>query len=139
MEARIEKLEEELREVAALEMSLYSVFPEHGSSSHKLHKPARNLSRLYALARKNQSENKIISVTKNIVSGLSLLLKSCGSDVSRLTYWLSNTVMLREIISLDFGSSKLNGLNSLKEDWGDVRTLIAALRRVESCFFHPSS
>ncbi|KAL9278684.1 hypothetical protein AtEden1_Chr5g0089451 [Arabidopsis thaliana] len=135
MEARIEKLEEELREVAALEMSLYSVFPEHGSSSHKLHKPARNLSRLYALARKNQSENKIISVTKNIVSGLSLLLKSCGSDVSRLTYWLSNTVMLREIISLDFGSSKLNGLNSLKEDWGDVRTLIAALRRVESCFF----
>jgi len=53
----------------------------------------------------------------------------------RLTYWLSNTVMLREIISLDFGSSKLNGLNSLKEDWGDVRTLIAALRRVESCFF----
>lgn len=83
METQIEKLEEELREVAALEMSLYSVFPEHESSSHKLHKPARDLSRLYALARKNQSENKLISVTKNIVSGLSLLLKSSGSDVSR--------------------------------------------------------
>lgn len=83
LETRIEKLEEELREVAALEMSLYSVFPEHGSSSNKLHRPARDLSRFYALARKNQSESKLISVTKNIVSGLSLVLKSCGSDVPR--------------------------------------------------------
>ncbi|KAG7554398.1 Dilute domain [Arabidopsis suecica] len=135
METRIKNLEEELREVAALEMSLYSVFPEHESSSHKLHKPARDLFRFYALARKNQSENKLISVTKNIVSGLSLLLKSCGSDVSRLTYWLSNTVMLREIISEEFGGTNLNGSNSLKEDWTDVRTLIAALRRVERCLF----
>lgn len=83
LETRIEQLEEELREVATLEMSLYSVFPEHGSLSHKLHIPAQDLSRLYALARKNQSENKLISVTKNIVSGLFLVLKSCGSDVPR--------------------------------------------------------
>lgn len=83
LESRIERLEEELREVATLEMSLYSVFPEHGSSEHELHRPARDLSRLYALARKNQSENKLISVAKNIVSGLYLVLKSCGSDVSR--------------------------------------------------------
>ncbi|KAL1196875.1 hypothetical protein V5N11_024681 [Cardamine amara subsp. amara] len=135
LETRIEKLEEELREVAALEMSLYSVFPEHGSSSNKLHRPARDLSRLYALARKNQSENKLISVTKNIVSGLSLVLKSCGSDVPRLTFWLSNTVMLREIISQEFGGTNLNGTNSLEEDWKDTRTLIEALRRVEACLF----
>ena len=83
LESRIEELEEELREVATLEMSLYSVFPEHGSSEHELHRPARDLSRLYALARKNQSENKLISVAKNIASGLYLVLKSCGSDVSR--------------------------------------------------------
>lgn len=83
LESRIERLEEELREVATLEMSLYSVFPEHGSSEHEMHRPARDLSRLYALARKNQSENKLISVAKNIVSGLYLVLKSCGSDVSR--------------------------------------------------------
>ncbi|XP_006287137.2 uncharacterized protein LOC17884315 [Capsella rubella] len=135
LETRIVVLEEELREVAALEMSIYSVFPEHESSSHKLHLPAIDLSRLYALARKNKSENKLISVTKNIVSGLSLVLKSCGSDVPRLTYWLSNTVMLREIISQEFGGTNQNGSNYLEEDLTDVRTLIAALRRVESCLF----
>ncbi|XP_010423278.1 PREDICTED: uncharacterized protein LOC104708410 [Camelina sativa] len=135
LETRIVVLEEELREVAALEMSIYSVFPEHESSSHKLHRPAGDLFRLYTLARKNKSENKLISVTKNIVSGLSLVLKSCGSDVPRLTYWLSNTVMLREIISQKFVGTYRNGSNSLEEDWTDVRTLIAALRRVESCLF----
>ncbi|XP_010491284.1 PREDICTED: uncharacterized protein LOC104768896 [Camelina sativa] len=135
LETRILVLEEELREVAALEMSIYSVFPQHESSSHKLHRPAGDLFRLYALARKNKSENKLISVTKNIVSGLSLVLKSCGSDVPRLTYWLSNTVMLREIISQKFGGTNRNGSNSLEEDWTDVRTLITALRRVESCLF----
>ncbi|CAN8257000.1 unnamed protein product [Cochlearia groenlandica] len=135
LETRIEQLEDELREVATLEMSLYSVFPEHGSSAEKLHRPARDLSELYARARKNQSENKLISVTKNIVSGLFLMLKSCGSDVSRLTFWLSNTVMLREIISLEFGGTNLNGSKSLEEDWTDARTLIDALRRVESCLF----
>lgn len=83
LETRIQVLEEELREMAALEMSVYSVFPEHGSSEDKLHRPARDLSRLYAFATKNQSENKLISVTKNIVSGLFLVLKSCGSDAAR--------------------------------------------------------
>lgn len=135
LESRIEQLEEELREVATLEMSLYSVFPEHGSSEHELHRPARDLSRLYALARKNQNENKLISVAKNIASGLYLVLKSCGSDVSRLTFWLSNTIMLREIISYEFGSPNLNGSNRLEEDWTDVRTLLTALRRVESFLF----
>lgn len=53
----------------------------------------------------------------------------------RLTFWLSNTVMLREIISYEFGSPNLNGSNRLEEDWTDVRTLLAALRRVESCLF----
>ncbi|KAF9610991.1 hypothetical protein IFM89_026271 [Coptis chinensis] len=44
MESRIKKLEDELREIAALEVSLYSVVPEHGSSAHKVHTPARRLS-----------------------------------------------------------------------------------------------
>ncbi|PHU07096.1 hypothetical protein BC332_23585 [Capsicum chinense] len=40
MESRFEKLEEELREVVALEITLYSVVSEHSSSAHKLHTPA---------------------------------------------------------------------------------------------------
>lgn len=83
MERRIEKLEEELREVAALEMSLYSVVPEHGSSAHKLHTPARRLSRLYIHACKHWAQEKRATAAKNTVSGLVMIAKACGNDVSR--------------------------------------------------------
>ncbi|RCV31759.1 hypothetical protein SEVIR_6G211200v4 [Setaria viridis] len=104
-ESRIDKLEQELREVAALEVSLYSVVPEHGSSAHKLHTPARRLSRLYIHASKFWSADKRASVAKNIASGLVLVAKSSSNDASRLTFWLSNTVVLREIIAQTFGIS----------------------------------
>uniref|UniRef100_A0A803P5V3 Uncharacterized protein n=1 Tax=Cannabis sativa TaxID=3483 RepID=A0A803P5V3_CANSA len=106
MEMRIEKLEEELREVAALEISLYSVVPEHGSSAHKVHTPARRLSRLYIHACKYWTQDKRATIARNTVSGLLLIAKSCGNDVPRLTFWLSNTVVLREIISQAFGGSR---------------------------------
>ncbi|KAJ8753396.1 hypothetical protein K2173_019795 [Erythroxylum novogranatense] len=105
LEMKIEKLEEELREVAALEISLYSVVSEHGSSAHKVHTPARRLSRLYIHACKHWTQNKWATIAKNTISGLVLIAKSCGNDVPRLTFWLSNTVVLREIISQAFGSS----------------------------------
>ncbi|XP_015899037.3 uncharacterized protein LOC107432422 isoform X1 [Ziziphus jujuba] len=105
MEMRIEKLEEELREVAALEISLYSIVPEHGSSAHKVHTPARRLSRLYIHACKHWTQYKRATIAKNTVSGLILIAKSCGNDVPRLTFWLSNTVVLREVISQAFGGS----------------------------------
>lgn len=106
MEMRIGKLEAELREVAALEISLYSVVPEHGSSAHKVHTPARRLSRLYIHACKHWTLVKRATVARNTVSGLVLISKSCGNDVPRLTFWLSNTIVLREIISQAFGSSR---------------------------------
>ncbi|KAL4339501.1 hypothetical protein GQ457_08G016220 [Hibiscus cannabinus] len=125
METRIEKLEAELREVAALEIALYSVIPEHGSSGHKLHTPARRLARLYIHACKHWTQNKRATIAKNTVSGLILIAKSCGNDVSRLTFWLSNTILLREIISQSFGTShnsspfsrfpELNGSNKRGE------------------------
>lgn len=83
MEQRIDKLEEELREIAALEISLYSVVPEHGSSAHKLHTPARRLSRFYIHSCKHWTQGKKGSIAKNTVSGLVLIAKSCGSDVPR--------------------------------------------------------
>lgn len=107
MESRIEKLEEELREVAALEVSLYSIAPEHGSSAHKVHTPARRLSRLYIHACKHWNQKSRATIAKNTVSGLILVAKSCGNDVSRLTFWLSNVIVLREIISQAFGNSCL--------------------------------
>ncbi|KAF8690157.1 hypothetical protein HU200_041398 [Digitaria exilis] len=104
---RIDKLEQELREVAALEVSLYSVVPEHGSSAHKLHTPARRLSRVYIHASKFWSADKRASVAKNIASGLVLVAKSSSNDASRLTFWLSNTVVLREIIAQTFDVSRV--------------------------------
>lgn len=83
MESKIEKLEEELREVAALEISIYSVVPEHGSSSHKVHTPARRLSRLYIHACKHWNQDRRATIAKNTVSGLVLVSKACGNDVSR--------------------------------------------------------
>ncbi|CAH9134978.1 unnamed protein product [Cuscuta epithymum] len=152
MESRIEKLQEELREVAALEVALYSVAPEHGNSAHKVHKPARRLSRLYIHASKYWSQEKRATVARNMVSGLVLVSKSCGSDVTRLTFWLSNAVVLREIISQAFGSScssnsltqisALSGSTQSKQgvlhfidDWQESRTFRAALERVESWIF----
>ncbi|KAI3984340.1 hypothetical protein MKX01_011294 [Papaver californicum] len=163
MEARIRKLEEELREVAALEISLYSVIPEHGSSSHKVHTPARRLSRLYLHSCKHSAENKRGTIAKNTVSGLILIAKSCGNDVPRLTFWLSNTVVLREILSQAFGNSlnlspisrvaelndgakrsegkstsnqcKGSGLTQILEDWQETRAYITALEKVESWIF----
>ncbi|KAK4775956.1 hypothetical protein SAY87_023917 [Trapa incisa] len=105
MEKRIEKLEQELREVAALEISLYSVVPEHGSSAHKVHTPARRLSRLYIHACKYWTQDRRGTIAKNTVSGLILIARSCSNDVPRLTFWLSNTIVLREIISQAFGGS----------------------------------
>ncbi|KAE8690000.1 Nucleolar protein gar2-related isoform 4 [Hibiscus syriacus] len=125
METRIDKLEAELREVAALEISFYSVVPEHWSSAHKLHTPARRLTRLYIHACKHWAQNRRVTIAKNTMSGLILIVKSCGNDVSRLTFWLSNTILLREIISQSFGNScnsspfsrhsELNGSNKRGE------------------------
>ncbi|CAL0326659.1 unnamed protein product [Lupinus luteus] len=152
MESRIGKLEEELREVAALEVSLYSIVPEHGSSAHKVHTPARRLSRLYIHACKHWAQDRRATIAKNTVSGLVLVAKSCGNDVSRLTFWLSNTIVLREIVSQSFGnrndekstSPKWKGTSNGKqgndfmqhlEDWQDTGTFTSALESVESWIF----
>ncbi|KAI3858449.1 hypothetical protein MKW98_021814, partial [Papaver atlanticum] len=104
---RIKKLQGELRETAAMELSLYSVVAEHGNSVNKVHAPARRLSRLYLHASKNPSQVSRASVAKSIVSGLLLVAKACGNDVPRLTFWLSNSVVLRGIISLTLEDSQL--------------------------------
>ncbi|MCD9641279.1 hypothetical protein HAX54_027371 [Datura stramonium] len=97
--SRIETLEEELREAAAVEVSLYSVVAEHGSSAHKVHAPARRLSRFYFHACRAKSQAKQAGAARAAVSGLVLVAKACGNDVPRLTFWLSNSVMLRAIVS----------------------------------------
>ncbi|XP_057543601.1 uncharacterized protein LOC130821858 isoform X1 [Amaranthus tricolor] len=155
MESKLEKLEDELRVVAALEISLYSVIPEHGSSAHKVHTPARRLSRLYIHACKHWSRNKRAAIAKNIVSGLILVGRTCGNDVARLMFWLSNAVVLREIISQAFGISsqtspptlsvpivsknsnrkQVNMINQMFEDWEETSTFTSSLGKVESWIF----
>ncbi|KAI3970295.1 hypothetical protein MKX01_023942 [Papaver californicum] len=98
LEHRIEKLEGELREAAAVEVSLYSVAAEHGSSANKVHAPARRLFRLYTHACKQKLQERKATAAKSAVSGLALVAKACGSDIPRLTFWLSNSVFLRNIV-----------------------------------------
>ncbi|GMH24402.1 hypothetical protein Nepgr_026245 [Nepenthes gracilis] len=83
LEHRIQMLEGELREAAAIEVSLYSIVAEHGSSISKVHAPARRLSRLYFLAGKRSVQLRRSSAARNAVSGLVVVAKACGSDVPR--------------------------------------------------------
>ncbi|XP_039124844.1 uncharacterized protein LOC120261159 [Dioscorea cayenensis subsp. rotundata] len=110
LEHKVEMLERELREAAAIEISVYSVVAEHGGSPHKVHTPARRLSRLYIHASRKWSRERRANAAKCAVSGLVLAAKSCGNDVPRLTFWLSNSVMLRAIIVQEFRNEDL--LNS---------------------------
>ncbi|KAG2244009.1 hypothetical protein Bca52824_094144 [Brassica carinata] len=146
LETRIERLEEELREVAALEIALYSVVPDHSSSAHKLHTPARRLSRIYIHACKHFTRGKRARIIRNSVSGLVLVARSCGNDVSRLTFWLSNIISLREIISQQFGKSRVItetsesngskiGLQQLLEDWQETETFVTSLEKIEHWVF----
>lgn len=82
LESRIEMLEGELRDAAGIEAGLYAVIAEHGSSTNKVHAPARRLSRLYFHACKG-SESRKANVARNAVAGLVLVAKACGNDVPR--------------------------------------------------------
>ncbi|XVE84131.1 hypothetical protein DITRI_Ditri16bG0144900 [Diplodiscus trichospermus] len=107
LENKIKMLEGELREAAAVEAALYSVVAEHGSSMTKVHAPARRLSRLYLHACKEGFQSSRASAARSAVSGLALVAKACGNDVPRLTFWLSNSVVLRAIISGSIGNLEL--------------------------------
>lgn len=80
---KVHALEDELREAATLEVALYSVVAEHGSSANKVHAPARRLSRFYLHACKANSTVKQASAAKAAISGLLLVSKACGNDVPR--------------------------------------------------------
>ncbi|XP_002509546.2 uncharacterized protein LOC8271767 [Ricinus communis] len=108
LEHKIKILEGELREAAGVEAALYSVVAEHGSSMSKVHAPARRLSRLYLHACRESSRSMRASAGRSAVSGLVLVAKACGNDVPRLTFWLSNSVVLRAILCQAIGDKELS-------------------------------
>ncbi|PIN07683.1 hypothetical protein CDL12_19748 [Handroanthus impetiginosus] len=145
---RVEMLEEELREAAVIEVALYSIVAEHSSSGNKVHAPARRLSRFYNNACRAGSQARRASAARAAVSGLVLVSKACGNDVMRLTFWFSNSIMLRSIVSET--AAELPHSNAYKsvdssgqqsksfeesDDWEDVLTFIIALEKVESWLF----
>ncbi|KAL8229091.1 hypothetical protein R6Q57_013991 [Mikania cordata] len=139
LEQRVQDLEGELTEAAAIEFSIYSVVAEHGSSIRKVHASARRLSRLYFHACKENSLRRLNSV-RSIVSGLILVAKACGNDVARLTFWLSNVVVLRAIIhkTIDIDSCSNDNSSDLQTDSNerdDARVVTSDLEKVESWIF----
>ncbi|TVU51511.1 hypothetical protein EJB05_02943 [Eragrostis curvula] len=166
LELKVELLEAELREAAAAEIGLYSVIAEHGSSVNKVHTPARRLSRYFVHALKNCSRDKMGSAARSATSGLVLVAKACGYDIARLSFWLSNCVVLRAMVTeTSMQSGTANGINgsdynskttykknsasmweSLNrkkgkilspefDNWEDIDTFIAALKKIESWIF----
>lgn len=166
LEIKVELLETELRETAASEIGLYSVIAEHGSSANKVHTPARRLSRHFIHAYRNWPREKMGSAARSASSGLVFVAKACGYDVARLSFWLSNCVVLRAIVTetskqLDSGNSinaanynsrtasrrnsasMWESLNRKKgkllspefDNWEDIDTFIAALKKIESWIF----
>lgn len=97
LEQRVELLEGELREAAATEISLYSIVAEHGSSSHKVHTPARRLSRLYLHVLKHGSKTRRASAARSASSGLVLVAKSCGNDVPRHVQYPSHVISFLQV------------------------------------------
>ncbi|KAG4911004.1 hypothetical protein JHK84_056905 [Glycine max] len=157
LKAEVEMLREELREAAALEVSMYSVIAEHGSSSNKVHAPARRLSRFYFHACRVGSPATMATAAQSAVSGFVLVSKACGNDVPRLTFWFSNLILLRAIVSkevenIHFGDGPCinsesdgtgNTLHKEEKDntekhfhrWEDPETFLVALEKVEAWIF----
>nr|XP_043615508.1 uncharacterized protein LOC122587411 [Erigeron canadensis]XP_043615509.1 uncharacterized protein LOC122587411 [Erigeron canadensis] len=165
LEHRVQNLEGELREAAAIESGLYSIVAEHGSSVNKVHAPARRLSRLYLHACKEKLQSRRASSARSIVSGLILVAKACGNDVPRLTFWMSNCVVLRAIIYNTFEQEHIelnkknitkgnkdknssfkwkkesslkdsrSGISDIPNEWENTCNLTSALERVESWIF----
>ncbi|CAO2828946.1 unnamed protein product [Amaranthus hypochondriacus] len=157
LESKIKMLEEELREAAALEIGLYSVVAEHLNSKRKVHAPARRLSRFYRHVCKMESHINRASSARTIVSGLVMVSKACGNDVSRLTFWLSNMIILRAMVSQiteeippsdeptnterkpgrkkSEKKSLVNDTIDSLGDWEDPKTFIMALEKVEAWLF----
>ncbi|XP_054807533.1 uncharacterized protein LOC129309829 isoform X2 [Prosopis cineraria] len=165
LKSEVQMLQEELREAAALEISLYSVVADHGSSANKVHAPARRISRFYLHAFRVGSPAARANASQSAVSGFVLVSKACGNDVPRLTFWLSNLISLRAIVgkgiekiqlddSLCTDSERNGSVNGSllkrspsphdgeKENatkffhsWEDPQTFLFALEKIEAWIF----
>ncbi|KAJ4878269.1 Uncharacterized protein Rs2_43287 [Raphanus sativus] len=136
-EPRTETLEDELKEAAALEAAVYSVVAEHSSSMSKVHAPARRLARFYLHACKGNGSDhsKRACAARAAVSGLILVSKACGNDIPRLTFWLSNSIVLRATLSRGIEKLNLVSIKPGSDEWEDPRAFLAALEKFESWIF----
>ncbi|XP_038713804.1 uncharacterized protein LOC120007566 [Tripterygium wilfordii] len=148
LKSKVEMLEEELKEAAALEVGLYSVVAEHGGSTSKVHAPVWRLSRFYFHACKARSKARSASAARAVVSGLVLVSKACGNDVPRLTFWLSNSIVLRAIINNERTKTKRFSPKSMfspheekndmiegSDEWEEPQTFVVALEKIEAWIF----
>ena len=107
MEKEIEKLRGELRDVAAVEASLYSATAEHGSSSLKLHAPERRLARVYSFACKHGIEETRTECARNTMAGLVL--------VARTQLHIEESIVLQDHVTKTFSSFLILSCSSYKK------------------------
>ncbi|XAR64420.1 hypothetical protein NMG60_11024749 [Bertholletia excelsa] len=96
--SRIEMLEDELREAAMTEAAICTVVSEHGSSTSKVHAAAHCLSGFYL----QNCEAIYKDKWANAARAVSLVI------LDGLTFWLSNSIMLKGIVNQAVGSMLLS-------------------------------
>nr|CAD1837110.1 unnamed protein product [Ananas comosus var. bracteatus] len=135
MELRVELLESELRESAAIEIGLYSVIPEHGSSAHKfwLQKHAEMTFQgmlTYWLSNSVVLRAIVYQITKESEVG-----QSNGTDSAENGYVASH---MKKSSPLKWESGTRKKAKHFAEDfadWEDPNTFIAALEKIEIWIF----
>eukprot|EP00897_Mesotaenium_endlicherianum_P006393 jgi/Mesen1/5782/ME000293S04939 len=103
LERSLKGMPGEVQDSVLAELAVYSVPAAHGGSCQKVHTPARRLARGYLYARHHDSHERAGGVACTILSAIVLAARAAGNDVARLTYWWSNTVMLREALMMACG------------------------------------
>nr|XP_034920325.1 uncharacterized protein LOC118053218 isoform X3 [Populus alba] len=144
---KVEMLEEELMEAATVEVGLYSVVAEHGSSINKVLAPARRLSRFYLHACKARSRVKRENSARAIISGLILVSKACGNDVPRAIVTQDvEKLQLASVPSIinnggpkgrheSSGEVEKTDRTESSDEWAEPQPCIAALKKVEAWIF----
>ncbi|KAH7298662.1 hypothetical protein KP509_25G053100 [Ceratopteris richardii] len=140
LQMNVGALEGELQDAATIEMFIFCTLCEHKESPHSVFTCACYLALLHNFALRNWSQQRKESLIKSTISGILLAIRACGPDLSRLTFWLSNVVVLRHMLTLALDTSLVSsssdlatGLKNVALDdsrgWNSVESNVSASDR----------
>ncbi|KVI02428.1 EEIG1/EHBP1 N-terminal domain-containing protein [Cynara cardunculus var. scolymus] len=142
LEQRIRFLEGELREAAAIEVSLYSVVAEHGSSVNKVHAPARRLSRLYLHACNENFQSRRATSARTIIhktfekEQASVSARQSSKTNAGISEKGKNEIISPFKWKKDSSLKEIRiGLPATSNEWEDPCMVTSILEKIESWIF----